>query len=231
MSADGGQSFCELPALTAILTGSGLYQFSQNFNPDGEFRMMGSRYHGAPLGTPANMAFRQDNPNEMVVASSFTGVFYGVWSIVPGGGCREPEWRDLSAELPTPLPYVSDVAFGENGAVYVATQGRGVLRIDSPAAALPATYFQPKAKASQGSAIAVLRDAQNNLLLWARVRISATDATTGELRLNAVEFRTDENANIILPPWITAGTYKVTLLFMGDGTNGNGSTRFLLTVI
>ena len=104
---------------------------------------MGSRYHGIPLGTLVNMAFNRNDPNQMVAASPFTGVFYGTWPSVPVGQCAEPNWRDLSNSLPTPIPYASSLAM-DDVSIYVGTEGRGLLRIDSPGSALLATYFESR---------------------------------------------------------------------------------------
>ena len=71
------------------------------------------------MGTLSDMAFYRDNPNRVVAASPFTGVFY-----TNGDG----SWRDLSPYLPQPHTPVSSVGI-DCEAIYAGMEGRSLVRI------------------------------------------------------------------------------------------------------
>jgi hypothetical protein len=118
VSFDGGANFQDEVTLTALLTGSGTFPFTGNFSGgNGQFVSIGSRANA--MGTLSDMAFYRDNPNRVVAASPFTGVFY-----TSGDGC----WRDLSPYLPRPHTPVSSVGI-DCEAIYAGMEGRSLVRI------------------------------------------------------------------------------------------------------
>jgi hypothetical protein len=225
ISSDGGKTFCDAPALTALVTASGFYPLGQ-FDPAAEHNAMGTKYHGVPLNALVDLAFRRNDPDDLVVGSPFTGLFYGRWQSVAGGGCSEPVWRELSSTLPRPMPYVSSLAFAGDGSIYAATEGRGLLRVEFPAAGLAATYFETRSAAPVGGVIAVLHDGRAVPLPWGRVRVTAVDSSRVG---RAIESRTDEQGQVLLRG-IDPGAYKIVVEFLGDGVNAPSATTFRATV-
>jgi hypothetical protein len=125
VSTDGGATFQTDTSLTALLTASGKYPLTGAFNGgNGTYgygnlvRGMGSRAN--LMGTLSAMAFNRQQPNQIVAASPYTGVFVNF-----GNG----SWSYLTGYLPQPLASVSSVGF-TGPLVYVATEGRGLLRVD-----------------------------------------------------------------------------------------------------
>src|SRR6185295_11503674 len=106
--------------LTALLTASGKFPLIGSFqggNGSNLVRGLGNRAN--PMETLSDMAFDRVQPDRMVASSPFTGVFFR-----SGNG----SWTDLTGYLPRPLAPVS--AVGISGpSIYVATEGRGLLRI------------------------------------------------------------------------------------------------------
>jgi len=118
VSTDGGFSFQQDAILTNLLTGGGKYPRVGAFaDGNGVGVRIASRAVGA--GTLADMGFYRNNPNVAVAASPFTGVLYKDSS---------GKWHDLSQFLPRPFTPVSAVRM-DGDAIYVATEGRGVMRI------------------------------------------------------------------------------------------------------
>ncbi len=119
VSFNGGNSFQDETALTRLVTDSGKYPLVGNFNSDPKFIAVGNRSHATSMGTLSHMAFQRNNPDKVVAASPFTGAFY-----TNGDG----HWRTLTPFLPSPLSPVASVGI-DNEAVYVALEGRSVVRI------------------------------------------------------------------------------------------------------
>lgn len=131
VSHDGGASYQDDAALTALITGSGKYPFIGDFQGQYDVDVIDAK-RAQKLATLAHVAFYRDDPGKMVVAAPYTGVFY------LDEYCST--WQDLTPLLPTPLPAVSSVAINYEG-VYVTLEGRGVFRIAAYEFAPRATHF------------------------------------------------------------------------------------------
>lgn len=114
VSVDGGQSFRTDDVLTALVTDSGKFPLQAGFTGGNGTDILQAS-NGSPMGTLSHMAFDSNTPHAVVAASPYTGVFYS-----KGDGV----WRSLWS----PHTSVSSVGI-DAGSIYVATEGRGVVRI------------------------------------------------------------------------------------------------------
>jgi hypothetical protein len=167
------------------------------------------------MGTLSAMAFNPDNPSEVVAASPYTGVFY-----TNGDGT----WRDLTPALPRPLTSVSSVAIS-NDAVYLATEGRGILGIAGFRNASLASYFDVDKTANSSGLIATLRDSRMIPLASAAVhlRITTTDGTA----VYDANVNTNASGQLFLPQGVAPGTYVFALQFAGNANIAASETGFV----
>jgi hypothetical protein len=128
-----GDKFQTDAVLTSLITASKTYPIVTGF---GGARPGGTLYRGFPgtharsFGTLGQIAFDLSNPNFLVAAAPYTGVF--LWD--------SRVWRDLTPFLPEPTSEVSSVAIDAD-AVYVGLEGGGIWRIRSYDQAPIASYF------------------------------------------------------------------------------------------
>ncbi|GAC1350082.1 MAG: hypothetical protein NVSMB27_29230 [Ktedonobacteraceae bacterium] len=104
-----------------ILTNNGIQVSTNggmNFTPEATLTSLVAGAGKFPMSTVSQIAFNYDNPSEQVCGAQ-SGVFYST-----GNGT----WTDLTALLPLPLTPVMAVGIDNEG-VYVATDGRSLLRI------------------------------------------------------------------------------------------------------
>ena len=157
LSLNGGATFDADEVLTALLTNSGSYRLGiTDIIPLAA--EVGSTFHGGQMFNPSHIAFSPANSSYVAVCSPVTGVFFantargclGVRPPSPG-----PSWQTITPFLPNPYSYISAAGF-DTGRLYVATQGRGLLFVDDPVVAPPATYLDPGQPRS--SNLAVLRN-------------------------------------------------------------------------
>ncbi len=232
MTLDGGQSFCDLPALTALVTESGRYSLTGDFAPHGTFDLLDSRFHGYSLSVPSQVSFHRfattGQADAILVTSPYTGVYAGDVTRVAAGVCRE-EWRDLTPALPNAHAYISGVARVGDAAI-LSAEGRGVFAVANIRAGQEASYFTAVTSARPGDAFAVLHRSSTATLPWGAVRMTFVDATTGQRRISQLQVRSDRNGRLFLPPRLDPATYIVDVVFAGDGVAAAATTRFRLEV-
>jgi hypothetical protein len=235
LSLDGGSRFETDEVLTGLLTNSSQFGLGV-FDGSSPAAELGSTFHGGPMFNPSQIACSPSNPSFVVATSPVAGVFFANVAT----GClsrstrdRKTEWRTLKPFMPNPFGYISGAAF-DTASVYVATQGRGLLYVDDPFVAPPATYFDPIRLGT--TSLAVLRDNTASPVPWARVSVLMTRIEPGaqpgvpfERRTVDVDrlVRTDEMGVVVISLALKQGTYLVELVFPGDGTLAQCETRFL----
>ncbi|WP_341633294.1 hypothetical protein [Sphingomonas agri] len=237
LSINGGRDFCDLPALTALLTQSGRYPVTGVFDPDTVFKKLGSRFHGYPFSVPSSVSFDRAWPGRLAIVSPYTGVFVGSFS-PPGqkvvGTCKdpgwsEPVWRDLNDAQPTSMSYISD-AMIIGTSVVVATEGRGIFELPNVRVAPSASYFDPVAQANPTGSIATLRSGNGAFLSWGRVLVTVIPYGGRDPLINQVQVRSDGNGNVTLPSTIPPGSYVTQLQFLGDGVSAPSIAKFALRI-
>jgi hypothetical protein len=237
VSRDGGSSFQADEVLTALLTNSGRYRLGI-FSASSQAAEVGSTFHGGLMFNPSHISFSPSNPSFVAACSPVTGVFFANMA----RGCvgssrptRDRNWRTLTPYLPDPFSYISAAGF-DGGQLYFATQGRGLLHLDDPFIAPPASYFDPLP--DETTSLAVLRDNVAAPVPWARasVLITRIDPATSagipiETRTVVINriVRTDANGIVTVPEPLTSGTYIAQLAFPGDGQLAPYQTRFIYT--
>jgi hypothetical protein len=238
LSLNGGATFDADEVLTALLTNSGSYKLgiTDIISLAAE---VGSTFHGGLMLNPSHIAFSPAISSYVAVCSPVTGVFFantargclGVRPSSPG-----PPWQTITPFLPDPYSYISAAGF-DSGQLYVATQGRGLLFVDDPAVAPPATYLDPGRPRS--SSLAVLRNNVAAPVTSAQVRIqmdrlkaNRTGKIPKETRTRVVDqiVQTGGDGSITTPAGLRSGTYLVQLAFPGDGTMASCEARFIYAV-
>ena len=232
MTLDAGQSFCDLPALTALITESGRYSLRGDFGPHDTFNVVASRFHGNSFSVPSQVSFhRFSTPGQadaIVVSSPYTGVYAGDVTQVSPGVCRE-EWRDLTPALPTAHAYISGVARVGDAAI-MSSEGRGIFAVTPIRAALEASYFTTMSSAMPGDPFALLHRSSGLPLPWGSVRVTFTDALTGRRHISDIRIRTDQGGRLFVPRSTIAGSYVVDIAFIGDGAAATAAAKFRLEV-
>jgi hypothetical protein len=239
MSIDRGEHFCDLPALTALVTGSGRYPVVSTVEPHSAFNRVGSRFHGYPLAVPSDVGFDRHAPSLIAVASPYTGIYVGRLSPINqsrvSGSCsdpgwKEPDWLDLEPYQPRARAYVTGAAL-IGGGVVVSTAGMSAYAIPGIRAARPASWFSTSATASAAAPIAVLHRAEGSPASWSRVLVTVRQWNDGAVVLNSRQVRTDLEGNVRLPGPVGPGTYVVSLQFRGDGSVTPSFAKFQLVVV
>jgi hypothetical protein len=199
VSRDGGRSFRPDRTLTALLTASGKYPLrTGELTGNSSGVILASRANAT--GTLAHMAFDRDHPDTVVAASPFTGVFLTE-------GATEA-WRDLSAALPTPLSSVSSVAIDGN-AVYVATQGRGLLRIVDYRSAPRAVVFRRPGPESPPGLVTTLTDSAGSVLSDRAVNLRIFTRRGADIYRGAPH--TDRQGRLFLPSLRRSDAWRIEL--------------------
>lgn len=236
ISTDGGSHFCKLPALKSLVTDSDRFNLVDSFNPGASFNPLGSRFHGDSFNVPEQIVFDRYAPSRMLVASPYTGLFYGVSATASTGSLSctdpswsEPSWFNLSPHLPKPAPYISDIALVNSSAI-VATRGRGTFALSNIKAAQPATYFVTERIISQGNPVATLRRSEKAVVPWGRVIVTALAGSSRSRVINQIEVRSDADGHVRLPSPLPAGSYVIELSFVGNGNLAPATTAFALSV-
>jgi hypothetical protein len=213
-STNGGTTFARDPVLSALVTGSGEYP-TGTFNGGNETDLpQGSVQNTNGLAALEAMSFNRDNPGEMVVASSLTGVFYN-----HGDGL----WRDLTPTLPHPLTPVSAVAVTD-GAVNATEEGHGIFEIDNFRRAPLASYFQRQPPTSTANLLATLLNGRGLAMAGAAVHLHIT--TPGGTVVFDRDVATDASGGVGIPR-VMAGSYVVDLRFDGDAQTAPSETAFV----
>lgn len=215
VSTDGGNSFPDEVILTALVTNSGKFPLVGNFSPDPKFIAVGNRGHSNSMGTLSHMAFSRNNPNEVVAASAFTGVFY-----TNGDG----SWRTLSPYLPHPLSPVASVAI-DSDAVYAAMEGRSVVGIVGYCNAPLASYFQIEQVAKPAGLLTTLRDAERAIIANASVHMHIA-TLDGTVLLDA-PVNTNASGQLFLPTGLQPGSHSIELHFAGSTTISASEAAFI----
>ncbi len=238
LTTDGGAHFCDLPVLSALVTDSGRYPIAGVFSPRPRFDDLGSRFHGYPFSVPSQIAFNRFKPQELLVASPYTGLYVGELSTTVRGpsrrtNCgdpnwREPAWKDASSALPSSRAYISGAVFAGDNAV-LSTAGRGVYAVSNLRSAPLGSYFAPSSVATVSSPMAALHRSDGSVLGWGRVSITITDAATGQRVAAGGGVRADA-AGRVITPILQSGAYIVDLRFLGDGTAAPSAVKFRLQV-
>ena len=220
-----------------MATESGRYAMTGVFGPDPAFTEAGSRFHGYPFSVPSDIGFYRHGPQNIVVASPYTGLYAGR---LPGTGpnrqnCAsagfvEPTWKDLSPFMPSGSAYVSSVSY-IGGSAVVFTAGRGVYAIANIRAALPATYFSTASQVQSSGAIASPRHANGTPLPWGRVHMKVMEAASRNIVVNKVIVRTGTSGEVLVPTMLQPGDYIADLQFLGDGSSEPSRTKFRLRII
>ena len=118
VSSDGGATFRDDHALTALVTENGKYPIAVGeLTGNGRDVVLATRANST--ATLAQVVFDRQHPEVVAACSPFTGV------MVSNG---RSGWKSLRAWLPKPLPPIVSIAIA-NDAIYCATEGRGVFRI------------------------------------------------------------------------------------------------------
>jgi hypothetical protein len=238
ISIDRGEHFCELPALTALVTGSGRYPVVGTFKPNVAFDRLGSRYHGYPLTVPSDVGFDRHVLSQVAVASPYTGIYVGRLSPLNqprvSGSCadpgwREPDWLDLEPYEPRARAYITGAAL-IGGGVVASTAGLSAYAIPNARNALPGSWFATSTTANASAPIAVLHRADASALPWARVLVSLRGWNDDALVLNNSRVRTDLQGNVRLAGPVAPGTYAASLQFPGDGAVTPSFAKFQLTI-
>jgi hypothetical protein len=229
ISVDGGGNFCQLPVLTALVTESGRYSLVGTYSPGVPFLAVGSLFHGFPLSVPSHIAFNRNNPSQMLVASPYTGLYFGTVSngSTETGNCTE-SWKDITPFLPNSRSYISGSAFFGNGAI-VSTEGRGAYAISNIPAAQTASYFESQLSTSMAGQFATLYQGNGTPIPWGSVTITGKNVAPSSLPI-AAQVRTDANGQLFLSSAFVPGQYVMDLKFLGDGTITPSTVKFELTV-
>jgi hypothetical protein len=211
MSSDGGFSFQDAPVINSLITGSGRFPLTGSFaGGNNAHVVIGGK---TSLATLVDVAFSREHPEEMLIASPFTGVFYS-----SGDG----HWRDLSAYLPQPRTPVSAVGM-DCEAAYVAMEGRSVVRIRGYRDAPLAGYFLPVAAPTVGSRLATLLVSPEQPVAAAAVQLEIT--TPAGAVVFTGNLRTDARGALLLPN-IADGTYVAHLHSTATATVAPAETSF-----
>jgi hypothetical protein len=217
VTRDAGKTVPVDDVLTALLTGSGQYPLTNDYLANGAFDGtigVPASTRALALSTLSQMAFARDNPKIHVAASPFTGVFYD-------GG--DGIWRDLGPTLPHPLSAVAGVR-SDATSVYVAFEGRSIVRIDKPGDAPAASYFT---RGGSGNTLAVLDSATRNPIAGAQVSLRIIDPTAqAELDYGGTTSSGGEVASPLSIP-IPSGS-AVFIRFAGSGSQGPADIRFVM---
>jgi len=118
-STDAGNSWNDDTELTNLITSDGTFPLVDNFD-GGNTANTSFPQHVNAMGTLSAMAFDHEDPNQVLAASPFTGAFYNA------GDSRG--WHRLRPFLGTHAA-ISAVGI-DGGTAYIATEGRGLLRLD-----------------------------------------------------------------------------------------------------
>jgi hypothetical protein len=118
VSTDGGQQFTVENELTDLVTRGGVYAMRNTFTGFNGNNAVAD-YAISRMGNISSIAFSREDPAQLVVATPYSGLFYRNSHL---------EWIDLTSLLPKPATPISGVAFSSR-AIYVATEGRGLLAI------------------------------------------------------------------------------------------------------
>jgi len=216
VSRDGGASFADDTALTALITGSGKFPLGDGYlggNGTGVVHWSQARR----MGTLSQVAFFRDNPAKVVAAAPYTGTFYR------DDACGS--WQSLTPFLPHPVPAIPSVGI-DHQAAYVALEGRSVWRVDSYEFAPLASYFTHDGLTLPQ--VARLLRADGSGVATAAVQVTVTKED-GELLFHG-PVGTDGAGVLSLPGALPPGTYVLHLDFPGANAVAPGSTSLLLTV-
>ena len=229
-SRDGGTTMCSDPTLTALLTESGRYPILSD-GPSQRLGEVGSTYHGQRKAlVPVAVAFDRTDPTRVVIASPFGRL---LTAQIQGSRCEQPTWRDISPAFNHVDAYLSSVQIAD-GTLFVGTQGQGLFALNNFADAFIATWAEPQATISGGSAVAILHDGHGDLLPWSRasVQLSPMAGATAapSVASQMLELRSDANGQIHLPGTVANGAYAVTVRIANDGAHAESTTKFLTTV-
>lgn len=234
LSLNGGASFAVDQVLTALLTGSGRYPLGVT-NTFSLALGIGSRFHGGDMMNPSHITFSPINSSYVAVCSPLTGVFFANMA----RGClglpspsAGPAWLTITPFLPDPYSYISAAGF-DGGRLYVATQGRGLLFVDDPTVAPPATYFEPGQPPGN---LGVLRNNVAAPVASAQVSVQVDHLRAHpagsiplETRTSVVDqmISTGSDGSITTPAGLRKGFYLVKLVFPGSGTIASCEARFI----
>ncbi len=238
LSLNGGSTFAVDKVLTALLTGSGRYKLGVT-DVLSLASEVGSSFHGGHMLNPSHITFSSLNSSYIAACSPVTGVFFantasgclGVRPPSPG-----PSWQSIIPFLPDPYSYISAAGF-DGVRLYVATQGRGLLSVDDPTVAPPATYFDPGQPRS--NSLAVLRNNVAAPVASAQIRIQMDRLKAHSAGNIPIETRTRvvdqmigtaSDGSVGTPSGLHKGSYLVQLAFPGNGTLASCEARFIYTV-
>jgi hypothetical protein len=119
-SFDGGNSFSKDDILTSLVTDNNSYPITANYQGFTNFNPL-IGFAGFPARcTISAVAFNRQQPDEVVVASSFSGLFYRK--------DKTSAWVNLTDKLPTPYCPITGASLTNDG-IYVAFRGRGVVKL------------------------------------------------------------------------------------------------------
>jgi hypothetical protein len=152
-----------------------------------------------------------------VVASPFTGVFYS-----SGGG----RWQSLTPFLPVPHTSVPAVGI-DCEAVYVALEGRGVVRVRGYRDAPLAAYFQPVRKPVASGPLATLLASQQDPVANEPILLEITNMDGSSVFSGTV--KTNAQGAIALPGTVRSGTYVAHVRSTGNPQVASTETSFVFT--
>jgi len=227
-SSDGGATFVQDPVLTALITASGTYPMTRDYCPrvdlDGGTHSLPIATRALTFATLGHVAFLRENPKVRVASSPFTGVFMD-----QGDGL----WHSLAPYLPQPA-HVAAAAIDNKDPVFVAFEGRSVVRIDDPYDAPLASYFQvftgpnrPPVPQLGGQlvALAKLLGADSVALTNQGVSVEIT-GPDGTLRYSASS-PTDSSGRVLIGVLAAHTGDMVRLQFAGTNAAAGSEVRFI----
>jgi hypothetical protein len=234
ISRDGGRSFCDSPALTALLTDSGNLALS-SMAVSQHFSEVGGTFHGAPGRlTPTSVEFDPADPYRVFIASMEARIVTASLrprpaDIVSGNKCPAPIWHDISPAFRAPRPYISAIRY-DAGTLFVSTQGRGILAITSLDHAREAAWFVPNNTFSPSQSLASVRGGSGGPISYGYVTAMLVPLSNCASATAVTEsHRTDDNGEYFMATSVPACEYRVDLEFRSDGTHEAAKIRFRST--
>jgi len=237
LSRDGGNTFCDSTALTALLTDSGRLPLMSSSAISTHFSEVGSTYHGPNGGsnlTPVSVDFDRADPLRVYVAGVGARVFTADLRLSPADvlgkvSCPEPVWHDLSSAIKAPLPYLSAIR-SDGDKLYLSTQGRGVLEMHELGRARKASWFLSSAKFGATQPLASLQSGAGAIVPYGFVtaRFTPMPTCSGASSFE-VSQRTGPDGALVISGGATGCEYRVDLEFRSDGETESTSTRIRST--
>jgi hypothetical protein len=117
-SNDGGISFHPETELTRLITENSKFLLRETYSGYNSTDVVDAARAGN-MSIVSHLDFYRDDPRQVVACSPVSGVFYRN---------TDGNWKNLTSLLPRPLSPISTVAI-DCQAIYVAAEGRGVLKI------------------------------------------------------------------------------------------------------